>query len=107
MERGNSLLAEKAQEGRGVLQEKSAKAQQPGISGQSSGERSPRIAREVRIFSKDIDCSRKANPGTGGNEKGIMTVWDERFAVEDYVYEKDPNDFLVSIINKRPNYVRN
>ena len=36
-----------------------------------------------------------------------MIIWDERFAAEDYVYGKDPNDFLVSIINKLPNYVRN
>ncbi len=36
-----------------------------------------------------------------------MTIWDERFAAEDYVCGKDPNDFLVSIINKLPNYVRN
>ena len=36
-----------------------------------------------------------------------MTIWDERFAAEDCVYGKDPNDFLVSIINKPPNYVRN
>ena len=36
-----------------------------------------------------------------------MTIWDERFVAEDYLCEKDPNDFLVSIINKPPNYVRN
>ena len=36
-----------------------------------------------------------------------MIIWDEWFAAEDYVYGKDPNDFLVSIINKLPNYVRN
>jgi hypothetical protein len=36
-----------------------------------------------------------------------MTTWDERFAVEDYVYGKEPNDVLVSIINKLPNYVWN
>ena len=36
-----------------------------------------------------------------------MTISDERFAAEDYVCGKDPNDFLVTIINKLPNYVRN
>jgi hypothetical protein len=36
-----------------------------------------------------------------------MTIWEDRFAAEDYVYGKDPNDFLVSIINKPPNYLRN
>ena len=36
-----------------------------------------------------------------------MIIWDERFAEENYVYGKDPNDFLVSIINKPPNYLRN
>ena len=36
-----------------------------------------------------------------------MTFSDERFAAEDCVCGKDPNDFLVTIINKLPNYVRN
>ena len=36
-----------------------------------------------------------------------MTIWDERFAIEDCVCGKEPNDFLVSIINKLPNYVWN
>ena len=36
-----------------------------------------------------------------------MTISDERFAAEDYVCGKGPNDFLVNIINKLPNYVRN
>ena len=36
-----------------------------------------------------------------------MTIWDERFAAEGSVYGKDPNDFLVNIINKIPNYVWN
>ncbi len=31
-----------------------------------------------------------------------MTIWDERFAAEDYVYGKEPNDFLASVINKLP-----
>ena len=35
-----------------------------------------------------------------------MTIWEDGLA-EDYVYGKDPKDFLVSIINKLPNYVRN
>jgi hypothetical protein len=36
-----------------------------------------------------------------------MTIWDERFAADDYVCGKELNDFLVSIINKLPNYVWN
>ena len=36
-----------------------------------------------------------------------MTFSDERFAAEDYMCGKDPIDFLVTIINKLPNYVRN
>tara|TARA_X000000950_G_C13406150_1_gene454173 strand:- start:303 stop:413 length:111 start_codon:yes stop_codon:yes gene_type:complete len=36
-----------------------------------------------------------------------MTIWDERFAAEDYVYWKEPNDFPLSIINKLPNYLWN
>ena len=36
-----------------------------------------------------------------------MTFSDERFAAEDCVCGKDPTDFLVTIINKLPNYVRN
>ena len=36
-----------------------------------------------------------------------MTISDERFAAEDCVSGKGPNDFLVSIINKLPNYVGN
>ncbi len=58
IERGNSLLAEKAQ-GKRFCKEKSAKAQQPGISGQSSGERSPRIAREVKSSQKTLTALEK------------------------------------------------
>ena len=36
-----------------------------------------------------------------------MTFSDERFAAEDCVCGKDPTDFLVAIINKLRNYVRN
>ena len=36
-----------------------------------------------------------------------MTFPGERLAAEDCVCGKDLNDFLVSIINKLPNYVRN
>ena len=36
-----------------------------------------------------------------------MTFSDERFAAEDCVCGKDLNDFLVTIINNLPNYVRN
>jgi len=36
-----------------------------------------------------------------------MTIWDQRFAADDYVYGKEPNDFLASIINKLQNYVWN
>jgi len=36
-----------------------------------------------------------------------MTIWDQRFAADDYVYGKELNDFLVNIINKLPNYVWN
>ena len=36
-----------------------------------------------------------------------MTIWDQRFAAKDYVYGKEPNDFLASVINNLPNYVWN
>ena len=48
----------------------------------------------------------KQLPGTGGNEKHHnilrLTVCCGGLCVR-----KDPNDFLVTIINKLPNYVRN
>ena len=77
------LPAEKAQEGRGVLQE-SSKA---GISGQSS-ESVVLELREVRIFSKDGDCSRKANPELEAMRRHHDNL-DQRFA-DDYV---ELNDF--------------